>query len=87
MDDSIVLTKTGKKRISKTENLTPDQAIEILQQSIIECQKAGIDIQIVPKFYHSGVQYAAVLMANISYVDGNLVRVVGNDGKGDNLQK
>lgn len=81
MEDSTLSIPKGKRNTSKTESLTPGQALEILQQSIIECHKAGIDIQIVPKFFHSGTQYCGVLMANVNYMDGNLLL---SDGKEKN---
>lgn len=65
-------TATGKQRTGKTAKLTREQALEIFQQSVLECQKAGIDVRVMPEFYSHGDRYVAVLMANVQVINGNL---------------
>jgi hypothetical protein len=66
-------TQTEKQRTTRTVKLTPEQALEILQQSLIECQKAGIDVRVVPDFYTSGQHFAGILLANVQVINGNLI--------------
>lgn len=72
---------SGKKRTRETAPLTPNQALEILQQSIVECQKAGIEVRIMPKLYGDAHEFTGILLANVLYQDGNLVAINGNEGE------
>jgi hypothetical protein len=84
VDDSIhSQTKREKRSTIKTSKLTPELALEILQQSILECQQAGIEVQVIPQFFSSGSQYLGIVMAKVAYVDGNLRLIDGNQEKTD----
>jgi hypothetical protein len=66
--------KSVNPSTKKTNSLTADQALEILQQSVINCQHAGIDAK-VTTFYQHGVKSVIVVLANTELIDGNIVRV------------
>ncbi len=74
LDCSVMSEKPNTK---KTNVLTPDQALEILQQAIIECQKAGIKVGYLPLYEH-GAQLIQIILADVAVVNGNLVAINGN---------
>ena len=78
--NSVNSQQSGKKRTTKTVKLTPAQALEILQQSLIECQKAGIEVK-ASSLYHHGLQSVAIIVANVVLDGGNLRIIGGNDGQ------
>ncbi len=71
-------TGSGRKRTTKTEPLTPDQALEILQQAVRECLQAGIKAG-VSHLNHAGVQNTIIVLEGVDFVDGNFV--LANAGK------
>ena len=74
-------TASGKRNTGKTSKLTQDEALQILQQSLIECQKTGVEIQVVSKFYFEGCQYIAVLLTNVGLINGNLAPINGKSAE------
>lgn len=75
---SEVSKPTAKKRTGKTASLTPAQSLEILQQSILECRRAGISTRIAP-LYHDGEVSIIVVLAKCEIADGKIV--LANAGK------
>jgi len=60
--------KSGKRRTKRT----PQQELEILQQSIANCMTAGIDLR-MKILYDSGKKTLAVIFGtDVEYQDGNL---------------
>jgi hypothetical protein len=78
VENSVNSPQNAKRNTKQTVKLTREQALEILQQSIIECQKSGLEMRIVPSFWDGGQQYAAVMVANVAYIGGNLTFVGGS---------
>lgn len=75
VENSTSLTQAGKRRTSKTEPLTPGQALEILQQAVRECQQAGIKTG-VSTLYRAGCTYVVIIaLEEVIFCDGNLVPV------------
>jgi hypothetical protein len=64
--------ESARQPTIKTNNLTPDQALEILQEAARRCQQSGISVQVAP-FYRDGQQSVVIVLANVQLVDGNLV--------------
>lgn len=62
-------TTRAKRSTSKTSALTADQALEILQQSIINCQQSGIRIDLA----EGGAGNTALVLAKVAIIDGRLV--------------
>ena len=58
----------------KTAKLTPEQSLEILQQSVINCQHSGIDAKCTT-FYQHGTKSVIIVLANTELVAGNIKRV------------
>lgn len=71
-EDSKVSTESGKRSTKSTVGLTPAQALEILQQAVINCQHAGIDAS-VATLHGSIYPTVAIVLANTKIVDGNVV--------------
>jgi hypothetical protein len=68
-----------KRRTGKTASLTPVQSLEILQQSILECRRAGVSARIAPMYLDGDVSIIVVL-ANCQIADGKIVLAnTGND--------
>lgn len=67
---------SGKPRTRRGANLTSAQTLEILQQSVVNCQAAGIDIEVTPLFFH-GCQSVAIVLEGIAIKDGNLIADIG----------
>jgi hypothetical protein len=72
---SDVSKQSAKSRTGKTVSLTPGQALEILQQSILECRRAGIKVRIAPA-YHDNPPTIVVVVANCVVEDGKIVLVI-----------
>lgn len=62
----------GKPNTRRTAKLTRGQALEIIQQAVINCQQAGITASISP-FYGNGGQSVVIVLANCQIVDGNIL--------------
>ena len=72
-----------KVRTRKTANLTADQALEILQASLIQCQRSGLHVQLAP-LYLDGERRVAVVIADCELRDGHLM--MANAGNGERAQ-
>jgi hypothetical protein len=70
-------TPKGKKPTSRMSKLTQEQALEIVQQSILEYQKAGGEVTVVPQLFYSGHQALAIVMPGAHLVNGNLTLSTG----------
>ena len=66
------LEKTGRQSTGKTARVTAAQALEIVQQSLLVLQNAGISVRIAP-FYDGGVRSVVIVLANIDINAGNLI--------------
>lgn len=76
--NSATLIKTGKKFTGKTDRqtprgcqLTPGEALEILAQSALNCQKVGINIFVVP-LYDQGNTDVAIIIHGATLLNGNI---------------
>lgn len=65
-------TASGKRRTTKTAPLTPEQALEILQQAVRECMQAGIKAG-VSQLVHAGAQNTIIVLEGVDFVNGNFV--------------
>lgn len=73
MEDGSQISQTsGRRRTTKTVPLSPDQALEILQQAVRECQQAGIRVG-VSQLHHAGNRNTIIVLEEVDFVDGNLV--------------
>lgn len=79
-EDSQSCPETGKKSTGKISRLTRDQALEIVQQSLVEYQATGGPVEVLPVFYFEGRRYVGILLEGVEYVNGKLTPV---NGKGD----
>jgi hypothetical protein len=79
-ENSETSQKSAKRSTPKTVKLTPEQALEILQQSLFECQQAGISVQVMPDFYSHGQRYLAILVASVALDSGSLRLIGGKNG-------
>lgn len=66
------LTSSDSKSTGK--ELPPEQELEILNDAIRRCRKAGIGAKVAP-FYDKGVQSVVVILAGVQICDGRLVLV------------
>jgi hypothetical protein len=66
--------KNGKPRTGNAGRvaLTPGQALEILQQAVLECQAAGLEVQIYQDQHEGRPVAYIVVLANVLVIDGNL---------------
>jgi len=71
-ESSQPLTRRGKKPTSRTSALTPDLALEILQEAVIRCQQAGIQIGVSP-FFDAGKRKVVIVLEGVDMVSDNLV--------------
>lgn len=71
-EDSQVSPANEKRSIRKTAKLTPAQALEILQQAVINCQQSGIIASISP-FDDTNTQSVVIVLANCQINAGNIV--------------
>lgn len=69
--------ETGKPPTTKTRNLIPEQALEILQEAARYCHQSGIVVQIAP-FYGHSQQSVVIVLTNVKLVDGNLTHIEGD---------
>lgn len=75
-EDLEVSTESEKKSTRKTSKLTPAQALEIVQQSLREYQKAGGVVQVMDRFWFGGESYTAVLLPGVKF-DEQLLAITG----------
>ena len=73
-----------KVRTRKTASLTADQSLEILQASLIQCQRSGLHVQLAPVYYPDGERRVAVIIADCELRDGHLM--MANAGNGERAQ-
>lgn len=66
--------RRDRSNMSKTNSLTLEQNIEILQEAIRRCQAAGIDIKVSP-FYGGGRRSTVLIIDNV-ILDGNNLKIV-----------
>lgn len=71
-ENSIPSAKSAKRNTGKTGNLTPELALEILQEAVRRCELAGIQANVAP-FYSSGQRSVVIVLADVELVDGNFV--------------
>jgi hypothetical protein len=65
----------NEKKITGTEpKLMPDQALEILQTAILQCQHAGISAK-VALMMHQPEPTIVIVLAGVQLMDGRLVLV------------
>jgi uncharacterized protein GlcG (DUF336 family) len=76
--NSVTSIKTGKKSTGKTDRqtprgcqLTPSEALEILAQSALNCQRVGLSISIVP-LYDQGHTDVAIILHGAILLNGNI---------------
>lgn len=74
--------ESGKSNTSKTGNLTPEMALEILATAIIKCREAGIDARMAPFFGNNAGNSVAIILAGVDLVDGRLLPVTASNGAG-----
>lgn len=72
-------TTTGKKPTTKTSSLTPELALEILQEAVIRCQQCGIKAG-VREHHDAGSHGIEIIMLDVVLANGNLV--LASAGKG-----
>lgn len=53
-------------------SITPGQALEILQQAVVNCQSLGVNTHI-SELYDNGERSVIVVLRNVDLKDGNLV--------------
>lgn len=73
---SEISTQPDRQRTKRGASLSPDQTLEILQQSVINCQAAGIEAK-VSSFFDRGQQAVVVVLYGVAIKDGNLVADIG----------
>jgi hypothetical protein len=70
----------GKKPTTKTGSLTPELALEILQEAVIRCQQSGIKAG-VRLYYGDGERGIEVILIGVDMAGKNLVLAdAGNKG-------
>lgn len=55
-----------------TRKISKAEALQILQQSLIEYQKAGGKLEVIPDYWHNGTRRLAVVFPGVMLNDGNL---------------
>jgi hypothetical protein len=63
--------RRDRSNMSKTNSLTPEQNLQILQEAIRRCQLAGIDIRVSP-FYGGGRKSTVLIIDNVILEDNSL---------------
>ena len=69
VDASQNCQKTGKRPTRKTARLTPEQTLEILQQSFILCEQAGIVLAVGSAINGNGT---TITLESVRFDNGNL---------------
>lgn len=72
-ENSETSAKQEKTRTRRTAKLTREEALEILQASLLEYQKAGGQVEIVPEFYFDGRRFVAVLLPDTQFNGTDIV--------------
>jgi hypothetical protein len=79
VENSKYSAQNVNRHITKIESLMPEQALEILQQALRECQQARLKVSI-SSLYHAGNQNTIIVLENVNFVAGNLVLVSVDNG-------
>jgi len=69
--------KRGRTRIEPA--LSVGDALEILQMSVVNAMKAGVDVKVTP-MYGANKRSVILVLENVALVDNNLVAINGNAG-------
>lgn len=77
-ENSTNSTQQGRKPTSRTKSLTPDQALEILQEAVIRCQQSGIKAG-VREYHSAGSHGVEIVLLDVVLANGGLV--LANAGK------
>ena len=82
-DDSQNSTPSGKSSTGKGDQgrlkLNPEQALQILQQSLLECERAGIAVHVAP-FYRDTGMSTIIVLANVELDAGKLMPAIPTGG-------
>lgn len=72
--DDKVLTAASLPRSAKNDskNISPAQALEILQQAIVNAQRAGIEIQVISYYSKKHFDQVIVVLDRVKLDYGNL---------------
>ena len=62
---------SGKPHTSKTASLTADQSLQILQQAVINCQQAGIEIKVATM--HPGDNALMLVFEGVVLADNRFI--------------
>lgn len=81
--NSVTSAKSGKRNTKKTNAVTQEEAIQILQQSVILCMEAGIEVELMPS---QGGHGQTTLLAMRGVVLANQQLVLVKNGKDQNGQ-
>ena len=74
MENSEISAKKDRKPITrKTSTLTLEEALQILQQAVLEVTKAGMAAKVAPIFSHGGKQ-VAIILPGCEIVEGFIVQ-------------
>ena len=71
-ENSETSATSGKRSTRATAKLTPDQALQILQEAATRCREAGLQVQIASMF-DRGTQTAAIVITGAEWRDENLI--------------
>ena len=77
VESSETSVPSGKPSTKRGAKLSKAQALEILQQSVLNCQHADIEIWVTP-LYINGTRTVAIILDNVQVFDGNLIADIGN---------
>jgi hypothetical protein len=69
--------KRGRTHIAPA--LSVDDALQILQMSIVNAKKAGVRVSVTP-YYHSGSRSVMIMLDDVELKDNNLVAINDNGG-------
>jgi hypothetical protein len=69
--------KRGRTHIAPA--LSVDDALQILQISVVNAIKAGVDIKVSP-LYRANKSSVILVLENVALVENNLVAINGNSG-------
>lgn len=76
------LVMNAKPRTRKIRKLIPDQALQALEDVIIECQNNGIDLSTSP-FFENGVQALVIVLKNVVIDEEQHLYLVASTGNED----
>lgn len=75
-ENSETLATSGKRRTKSTANLTPDEALQILQSAVAMCQDSGLVVLRAP-LHERGITSAAIVIPNAEWVGTELRAITG----------